>query len=244
MSAKTAIITREEFAAAPAFAGTTGSRSLAAMQSKALVPFLKVVQAQKTDTYDDFNAGALVLMPDKIELTTPLVAVPLFFRPSWQKRRDRKDKSGGNNPIVEQSFLPTSDVARRAMSSDLWEEPYPGGGDMKYKYCESLNFVFWIPAHNTASGYSFQIGSHKEGARLCSHLARIRTADGQPVAPHANRLELDIIKTSNPNGESYYVLTFRQAAAPYVDGQTFNDLTSLVQELEDQFTFTTAEEND
>lgn len=239
---KTAIVKREEFPVAPSFATLEGdSRSLAAMEQKKLTPFLKVIQSQKTEAYEDFDPGTLVLMPDKIEVPTPLVGIPLFFRPSWQKRRDRKDKSGGNNPVVEQTFVETHDIARRARSRDSWEEAYPNDPNMKFKYCEALNFVFWLPGYNTVAGYSFLIGSHKEGARLCSHLARMRTADGGRVAPHANRLEFGVTKTTNPNNESYYVLTFRAAIPPFVDPALFAELTPIAAELEGQFEFVNIE---
>lgn len=195
------------------------------------IAFLKVVQkAGAEDLTSEFGLGSTILQPARelvCEYGEPFTARPIFFFPSWQKRKDANDP--GRNPVVAQTQDENHEIAIKAKDMELWEEAYPDNPKLFYKYAEALNFIVYLEELDTCAAVTYLIGSHREGKRLCDYLVR------RGVSIYANRLSFAAEKKSNPNSQEYYVLTFRAASPAFIGEQDIEPMKALHQEVKAAF---------
>ncbi|PHR92027.1 MAG: hypothetical protein COA69_09685, partial [Robiginitomaculum sp.] len=108
------------------------------------------------------------------EKESPFEFVPLAFYAEFGKWSDRRDKD--SDMIVERSYDPLSEVAKKSMDPDQRVEVYAGHegkperDQWKYRYVHSLNFPGFIYGDHPLSGtqvtLTFSKGEFGTGQRL------------------------------------------------------------------------------
>lgn len=162
--------------------------SLEAMKEYRVLPLLKIVQGMSGEELKkQFDQGDVILSPlnklvakyNKAESKSAIFQfVPVFFFVEFCKWADRNDKS--SKMIVERSFDPTSEVAKRCHNENTRTEAY-GELDPKtklpkynYRYVEHLNFPSMIVGTNELAGemtvIGFSRGEFSVGKNFCTQL--------------------------------------------------------------------------
>ena len=118
---------------APAFMQDDQMMGTEVVSKKIKPPYLKIIQKQSSDELvDEFGKGSAILAPDRILILTadsdPVRIVPVFFFVEYLKMAPIVLKDV-EPMIVERSFDPTSEVARRATDRRLWTEKHPNHPD-------------------------------------------------------------------------------------------------------------------
>lgn len=133
---------------------------------------VKVIQAQATEAYEDFDPGDIVLVPQKILLAhknQPVYIVPVFFYFEWIAVNPLELKSTLKMMIRSRSTDPRSAVAQKAMQPEpeRREEPCPEDPRYKIKYKEVRNFVCRVAMNESVGAMpiilSFSGGEWKPG---------------------------------------------------------------------------------
>jgi hypothetical protein len=161
-------------------------KSLAALQEYVIVPFCKVVQGMSDQELKDVHGeGSVILQPGGVKVggrDSSFLFVPLFFFTEFRKWADRNDKA---QMIVESTYDPTSDLAKKARDHESWSEVYEEDIDKdekaqrKYRYVEHLCFVGNIhsgPQKGTQCMISYQKGDFRVGRSFASG-AQMRKVD-------------------------------------------------------------------
>jgi hypothetical protein len=170
-------------------------KSLVKLGEYVILPRLKKIQ-QMTDTAlkEQFGEGSVILAPGNamvVSKAESFQVVPLFFYTEFCKWKDRKDAE--SNMILERSFDPDSDVARKARSEKGRYEVYaedvgkPAEKQKKYRYVEHLVFPSVIygdhPLAKTECILSFEKGEFSNGRNFSTAIKmRKIEVEGRPVA--------------------------------------------------------------
>lgn len=104
-------------------------KSLDSMAEFMIVPRLKIVQGSAaTELKERFGEGSVIIRPGDAMVVDPdeggFLFVPHFFFVEYCKWSDYKDKD--SNAILDRTFDPTHDVAKRSMDPDKRDEVYEG----------------------------------------------------------------------------------------------------------------------
>jgi hypothetical protein len=166
-------------------------KSLQSMKQHMIVPRLKLIQAM-TDAKlkERFGEGACIITPGEALVCGTEDAgfdfVPLFFFSEYCKWSDLKDKESPS--IMERSFDPTSDIAKRAANADTRDEVYEGDENKPPKQQRFYRYVHhfcWAgviygdhPLADTAVVLSMERGEYGNGrAFITSQQMRRQTLD-------------------------------------------------------------------
>lgn len=155
----------------------------AARQNRVMQRIIVVQGTSGNDLLTLAGAGGLVTRPDNRLLlevgpkgaSGTLDIIPIATYTTWQKRADNRDKESAW--IIEESFDPTSKIARLAANPATRRERYGPDDDREYAYCEAMNWVWQIaecPANPDMVGRlaiaTFAIGELYAGKKFASHL--------------------------------------------------------------------------
>ena len=167
---------------------------------------LKIVHATSgKGLQEEHGLGTMILSPDGLKVAAfnePVDAVPLFFWPSWQQRRDNKDNEYF---IVSEEYDQAGEIAVKSRSQDTRKEPYGPDGKWNYTFAECLNFMFHIrsgEAAGTMGVGTFSVGDVANGRRLNSYIAR------QNLSPYTNVIRLMVVQKEG-GGNVYYAMDFK-----------------------------------
>lgn len=125
-------------------AGVEDDKSLDSMAEFMIVPRLKIIHGQtRAELKDRFGEGSVVITPGDAlvceENDAGFEFVPHFFFTEWCKWSDLKDKE--NNSIMERSFDPTCDIAKRAQNPETRDEVYEGDAKKPVKQQRFWRYV-------------------------------------------------------------------------------------------------------
>lgn len=163
-------------------------KSVEGMSSFRVLPRLKVVQALSNEAFRDAAGdGGVILVPGGTVVCRKgetFLFVPLLFWAEYCKWKDLRDKSG--TPVLDRSMDPSSELARRASDSKLWEQEYAGGPPerpFKYRYVEHLTFAGVIygdhPLCATECCISFERGENWNGRGFIAGITQRRVGQRQ-----------------------------------------------------------------
>jgi hypothetical protein len=162
--------------------------SLDLLQQYVIVPRLKIIQAMTDQALKDKigNDGTVCITVGEASLVAkkgePFLFQPRFFYNEWAKWADRNDKD--SNRIVERSYDPTSELAKRAADSNRRYEEYPDQGnkpaDKRMKWTYVHHFV-WVgvvygshPLAGTEVVMSMERGEFGNGRQFITAIASRR----------------------------------------------------------------------
>lgn len=170
-------------------------QSLQGMEEYRILPRIKVIQSMTDQNLKKmFGEGTIIIRPGDAVLwkdgDEPFLFVPLFFCVEFTKFADLRDKESGV-VIVERSFDPTSDIAKKSRDSELRFEIYEGQekkkDPMKYRYVEHLRFFGVIyGSHQLAWQFialSFERGEFGQGRNFISAIKMRKTRIGDKSVP-------------------------------------------------------------
>lgn len=160
-------------------------KSLEALQSKVIVPRVKLIQGTtKSEVKKQYGAGSAVLIAGQVtlaKLDETFYFNPLFFWEEWAKWKDREDKDEATPMILERSYSSTSPIAKKAAHKDHRWELYPGQEKVDpekqlwYRYVHHFCFAGFVysegEAHLTRVVLSFEKGEWSTGRKFCSDAA-------------------------------------------------------------------------
>lgn len=181
-------------ATAPSFLDTytADDQSTVEMERFRLLSRVKRVQAMaKQDLKAQFGEGAAIIVPERVLLCKPngapdhFLFVPLYFLTEYTTQSDIKDK--GSNFIVDRSFDPAGEIARKAADAKTRVEDY--GAGFKRRHVEHLCFLGVIYGANDAARgtvvcLDFSRGEYTTGQRFVAQIKMRRTgSEGGRTAP-------------------------------------------------------------
>lgn len=143
--------------------------SMSGMEGYVIVPRLKIIQAMTKGELKDKvgGEGACCIRPGDLVVAKKVSSkegeefafVPQFFFNQWAKWKDRNDNSG-TNFILESSYDPASELAKRSANKDLRYEVYPDQGSkpadkqLKYSYVHHFCWAGVIFGQHELAGTS------------------------------------------------------------------------------------------
>lgn len=154
-------------------------KSLDEMDQYRVLPRANIVQAMSAQPLKDtFGEGSLVVQPGAalvIKKDQKFLFVPVLFFAEYNKWSDREDQDSAN--ILQRSYDPAGDIAKKAASPDTRYEVYPDhiqrpeSDQMKFRYVQHFRFVGVIydpthPLNNTPFTISFERGENYQGLNL------------------------------------------------------------------------------
>lgn len=171
--------------------------SLLKLGEYVIVPYVKVIQGMSEQVLKDtFGEGSAILRPgDTLIIKRPEMFkfVPIFFYTLFRKWGDRKDPQ----MVMESTYDPLNDIAKKSRDPDLWEEVYPDDvtkpekEQRKFRYVEHLCFIGTLygesPLFGTLCQISFQKGDFRTGRSFATGIQmrkqQIQTDDGLKNIP-------------------------------------------------------------
>ena len=189
-------------------------------------PRLTVVQPQSApETKAIGPEGSAIIQPEGTLLIEPeqeTVVIPIAFWATWEIHSDIDDNQSPY--VIEQSFDPTSEIARKSRSRDTREETYGDGFTMKFVEC--LNFAFMIdegPMKGQMVIHSFSGGEHSTGRRFCTVI------QNRPVSIFANRFALSTALRQRDRYSWYgFVFNAPSSGQPIVDSkEQYDELQTI-----------------
>lgn len=204
--------------------------SLDGMEQFVIIPRFKVVQAMSSaELKEKHGEGSIIVQPgsglahkrgDKQQ--KPLLFVPLMFFTEWCKWSDLHDKE--NPSIMERTFDPTSELAKRAADPKLRQEKYSDGTDKKFSYVQHFVFPGIIygdhPLAGTQVTLSFERGEFNTGRAFISstRMRRGKMDDGTqvPVPLWAQVWELESNTRKGEKG-TWYGIDPKAPEVPIID---------------------------
>ena len=149
-------------------------KSLEGMDEHKVLPRLKVVQSMAApELKKQFPEGSAILHPGGVSVwkdgDEPFKFIPQLWFPEYAKWSDMRDSQ--SDMIVEQSFDPMSDIARKSRDPQTRKEVYEGQENVKdpmcYEYIEHHRFAGVIYGDHELAGVpvtiSFERGEHFQG---------------------------------------------------------------------------------
>lgn len=205
---------------------------------------LKIVQNQSNDLLNDFDAGQVLLMPQRMLLDvpeeTPILFTPLLFFPEWCVWNDLDATIAGEPVILDRTLDRQSGIANKAKNANTREEAHPTNSKWKVNYAESLNFIGIIRNSemlaNTPVVVSFVRAEHRYGSNFAS-LIKMRTLpNGRPAPIYSGVYSLSVSHRKNTKG-NWFGFTPGQAslagASPWVSQNEFEGYRALHESLAD-----------
>lgn len=204
--------------------------SLDVLKKHVIVPRFKILQATtNNDLLKNFGVGSCIVRPGDTlvakygEEPSTFEFVPLYFMTEYAKWRDLK---GSGPMILERSVDPGSELARKAASSDLRKELYPGmdgvpeDNKMYYSYVEHLRFIGVIygdhPLAGTPVTLSFERGEWRQGKNFISAVSlrrEIVNGESKEVPLWAQVWKFSILHHTPTQDKKWYGFSF-EAAEP------------------------------
>lgn len=231
-----------------------GDKSLDTLKAHRTVPRLKIVQAPSDqELKDNFGEGAVIIRPGDAMICkykddpSSFEFVPVFFFPEWAKWADLRAKG---QMIIERSFDPTSETARRAKNFDMMREPYPGQegipdndkNKMYYRYVEHLRFIGVIygdhPLTGTVTTLSFERGEWKQGKNFISAvMLRRQEVNGMStqVPLWAQVWTLQPVHRSPDASRKWYGFKFEPADPPIIASEEAEIMRTMHEEFKKLF---------
>jgi len=167
---------------------TKDDQSLAVLEQYVILPRLKIIQ-NTTDmaVKQQFGEGTPLLWPGGMAVTPrpgsdmkgpPFLFCPLFFFVEYGKWSDLKDK--GSPTIMERTFDPTSELAKRSRDPAQRKEKYGDRQQYTARYVESLNFPGYIydkqhPLFQVPLTLTYLRGEFGKGQQFCTSIKLRRT---------------------------------------------------------------------
>lgn len=207
---------------APAFLANMNDRheGKKELDGHATVARISVVHGSSDQERQAFGVGSLILTPDMVRLANAGEAVavaPLLMYVTYEKHRDNDDPlKQAEGHVIDKTFDPRSDIARRSQHPDTWSEPYPNMPNLNYRYIEAYNYYVQIlegPAAGVVAQVTFSSTSHKYGKRMNGYLSRF------PHAVFAARVLLKT-DTDTDGNNTWRVLTYAIDEANQYSAQT------------------------
>ena len=192
-------------------------------------PMFKVIQGtSKPDAQDNFGVGSIVAN-DTLLATAgkPLLVIPVYFWPSWQQRADDQDKQA-NHFIVEETMDANSEIARKSRSEKTRTEVYADNPNLKYKFCQSLNFAMLMvdgPLAGAVALVKFAMGAHKIGENINTSLK------ARGTSLFYNQIELTSNKTTNAQSQSWYQLNWQLSEESWTPEAMLEDVERIHREI-------------
>ena len=213
----------------PAFLAehAASDESLQDLKKDVIVPYLKITQAMTSDELKDKVGGdGVACIPSAQAIIAkkgePFLFVPLFFFKEFCKWKDLKDKEG--SAILERTFDPTSDLAKRAQDKLLRKEKYEHHDDWYFRYVEHLNYVGVIYKHESFGTaplvIGFSRGSHGTGRSFATAISmrKIRNEEQVFTPPLWSQVwEMKVEKRTNQNSQSWWGLGFGNPNVSYIE---------------------------
>ena len=169
------------------------------------MPILKIVAGtSRAELQDEYGVGSIIC--DNVLLAKegdPVMVRPILFFPSWQKRKDKDDKSEGNF-IVEEVFDREHIVAKRAMARQ--DEEYFEGSPYAYRHVDSYNFILQILEGEMKGQIvvvKMSLGNAQEAKSLNSYLQR------RKIDIFLNQMEMRSVRKTNGK-EVWRVFSFQR----------------------------------
>ena len=200
---------------APDFMGEEVGQGTEQLGNYYIPPYLKVVQKQAENALlEKFNIGYVVaiqspneptLLWDSKEASEPILFTPLFFFVEYATWLPYELK-GQDSTILDRSFDPDSEVAKKSRNKATWSEQYKDTGE-NVRHCEHLCFIIriWNANFDDPCVLTFLRGSHKAG-RNFANLAKSRRLQNGSVAPlYGCRYQLTTTDASNMKQQEYKV---------------------------------------
>lgn len=202
---------------APAFlAETAGDDSIAILKKHIVLQRLTIIQAMTpSELKNVFPERTTILTPGRILLAEPGTSfkfVPVFFFEEYCKWKDRNDKSEGS-PVVDRTFDPTHEIARKALDKNKRMEPYEEGSKMNWRYVEHLNYIGFLyggDKHETPIVVSFARGENFNGKNFATAIS-MRKMEGITVPLWAQVWELEVGLHKNRKGQEWWGFDFSPA---------------------------------
>lgn len=155
-------------------------KSLQGLGQYVVVPRLKQIQGMTDQAVKAAHGeGSIILRPGDALIAKagePFEFNPLFFFTEFTKRSDRRDKE--NPMVIERTFDPNSEIAKRSMNPDKREELYEGHekkkpqDQWKRRYVQSLCFPGRIVGDHPLAGQEatliFERGEFTQGRNFIS----------------------------------------------------------------------------
>jgi len=214
--------------------------SLTGMEEYVILPFLKIIQAQCQDQElkRRVGEGAVVMSPSNTLIHQPegdegFKFVPLFFHTEFQLQSALGDQE---NPfIMDRSFDPTSELAKKARDKDQRFELYEGDetkpekSRRHYRYVEALCFSGMIYGDHELSGQQavlvFSKGEFSNGRKFISAIKMRKERveiDGQekpvPVPLWSQVWHLSTsLRTARAGGSPWWGFDFAPAEPNLID---------------------------
>lgn len=210
-------------AAAPDFMQADGVAGTAELVNKMRPSWLKLVQKQSADELlTDFGMGSLVLTPEKRLVWAPgdkpRRIIPIFHFSEYLKFSSLLLKD--TEPmIVERSFDPNSETARKANDPRLWEEMHPahqGDSRYSYRYVHALVFMCVFQDPDLQSPLPFTISFSKASFSTGQSLAGKVVMRRAPLYGCVFELSVDPRPRKNTKGEWRELLIENPAEEPWV----------------------------
>lgn len=141
-------------------------------------PRLKIVQFQKSDAYDKFDPGTLIIVPQCAVINMPFTFTPLFFFPEWCAWNPIQMRS--MLPVIrERTFNPQSSLAAKSKNSSQRTFDCPENKEYKCTIKEHLNFLVMIHGNTDVQNIPVVMtlisGEYKTGQKLLS-MIQLRNA--------------------------------------------------------------------
>jgi len=202
---------------------------------------MDVIQAlSKPEIVEQFGVGSVIMQPEQILIAKfgeAFRAVPVFHYSSYAKWLDINDPESAVAPVAAESLDVNGALARLSKNPATREEAYGKKGELSYRYCEHINFVFAFrsASANGLASHTFSKGSWTVGNRLCCFLARKKDVDTgqQQTSIFGHVLQLSVGKASNKRNQSWYQIDFQvpPTASTYTNLDEYDAMERLYDEL-------------
>jgi hypothetical protein len=188
-------------------------------------PRIKVIQAQRSGPYAEFDPGTVILTPTNVTLSRndePFYFVPLFHYREWCTVNPYEMK-GAIKMIRARTFDPSSEIARKSRDeqlrkSDVCPEDtmYQAQQRAQYRltHKEYLAFIVAIVGRHDLVGMqallAFSGGSHRDG----SNLAAAIMARNAPIWGCVFEGRCPKEERTNDKGQRWFVITTGNPTSP------------------------------
>jgi|TARA_R100000501_G_C2614974_1_gene108737 hypothetical protein len=201
-----------------------------------------IVQAMSDKALkEEHGESAVVLQPGSNVIANPgesFLFVPLFHFTEWIVWADRRDQ---NSPaIIERSFDPASEVARKSRNADSRMEIYSGGPQsdpFKKRHVENINFAGVLYNHPTLGmmplSLTFSKGEFFQGQNFASACMNRRIGNGS--APLWSQVWSFSSSLRDKGERHWYGFNFKNPEEPYISKDDVENFRGLHEQLKTEF---------
>lgn len=205
--------------------------SLANLERHRVLPRIKITQGLTDDDLKTMVGGegvACLPGPGTIICTRPDIdedgihkvrMVILFSFTEYCLWSDRRDNNSAN--ILDRTFDPASEIAKRAADKDAREEEYEGGPKgkpFKRRYVEHLNYACMVydddhPCYGQELIMSFERGEYYQGVNFANAIMQRRIPGTSKIAPLWSQVwEMSVGAHKNRDGNRWWGFDFNSPA--------------------------------